>query len=358
MPEKRTTIYDIAEEFKVSASTITRALNGKAGVNEELRRQIMARAAEMGYRTNRLAKSLTRGKIKIGVIINNRFPEFHVQVVEGAKRAAEELADFNVEGEYLLLSRADLHNSVIREARRMADEGCDGIIFVPGDHHSYNDIVEELTDRNIAVGTVIVQSDDPKVVFSVYPNSVRAGMLAADLFNINGMKSGDEFMIAIGFEYLDVHQGCIDGFRARAERYGYRISSIIRHYDEPEVAYRLVRQSLIEIPAIRGIYCGTALSAPVCRAVEELGRKDIRVVGTEITRDLLPYMEKGMAIATLFQDPFQQGKKAFKAMYEYIENGAVKDGRRIEINPKIVLPSNYDFYNKFYERSVEEKQTE
>ena len=347
MPEKRTTIYDIAEEFKVSASTITRALNGKAGVSEELRQQIMNRAAEMGYRTNRLAKSLTRGKIKIGVIINNRFPEFHMQVAEGAKRAAEELADFNVQGEYVLLPRADLRNSVNREARRMADEGFDGIIFVPSGHYPHDDMVDELINRNIAVGTVIVQSNNPKVVFSVYPNSMRAGMLAADLFNINGMKAGDEFMVAIGFEHLDIHQDCINGFKSRAEHYGYRISSVVRHYDEPEVAYQLVKQSLIEMPTIKGIYSGTALTVPICRAVEELGLKDIRVVGTEITKDLLPYMENGTAIATLFQDPFQQGKKAFKAMYEYLENGAVKGGREIEINPKIVLPSNYDFYNKF-----------
>lgn len=347
MPEKRTTIYDIAEEFKVSASTITRALNGKAGVSEELRQQIMNRAAEMGYRTNRLAKSLTRGKIKIGVIINNRFPEFHVQVAEGAKRAAEELVDFNVEGEYVLLPRADLRNSVIREARRMADEGFNGIIFVPSGHHPHNDIVDELVARNVAVGTVITQSDNSNVAFSVYPNSTRAGMLAADLFNISGMQRGDEFLIAVGFEHLDNHQGCICGFEKRGERYGYTVSSVVRHYDEPEVAYQLVKQSLIEMPTIKGIYCGTAVAAPICRAVEELGLKDIRIVATEITRDLLPYMESGMVIATLFQDPFQQGKKAFKAMYEYIENGTVKSGRKIEINPKIVLPSNYDFYNKF-----------
>ena len=129
MSGKRTTIYDIAAEFKVSASTITRALNGKAGVSEELRRQIVRRATELGYRTNRLAKSLTRGKIKIGMIINNRFPEFHTQVAEGARRAAKELADFNVEGEVVLLPRADLYKRVTQEARRMADEGFDGIIL-------------------------------------------------------------------------------------------------------------------------------------------------------------------------------------------------------------------------------------
>lgn len=354
MPEKRTTIYDIAEEFKVSASTITRALNGKAGVSDELRQQIVNRAAEMGYRTNRLAKSLTRGKIKIGVIINNRFPEFHGQVAEGARRAAEELADFNVEGEFVLLPRLDLHNSVIREARRMADEGFDGIIIVPSGHHQYEGIIEELKQRNVAVGTVIVESNNPDVVFSVYPNSMRAGMIAADLFNVSGMQRGDEILIAIGFEFLAIHKRCVEGFERQNERYGFHINSVIHHYDEPEVAYQLIKQSIIEMPTIKGIYCGTAVTVPVCKAVSDLGRDDIRIVGTEITQDLLPYMEKGMVIATLFQDPIQQGKKAFKAMYEYIENGMVKNGSEIEINPKVVLPANYDFYSKSFHEKEEQ----
>lgn len=354
MPEKRTTIYDIAEEFKVSASTITRALNGKAGVSDELRQQIMNRAAEMGYRTNRLAKSLTRGKIKIGVIINNRFPEFHSQVAEGAKRAAEELADFNVEGEFVLLPRVDLHNNVIREARRMADGGFDGIIIVPSGHYQYEGIIEELKQRNIAVGTVIVESNNPDVVFSVYPNSMRAGMLAADLFNVGGMRRGDEILIAIGFEFLAIHKRCVEGFERQNEHYGFHINSVIHHYDEPEVAYQLIKQSIIEMPTIKGIYCGTAVTVPVCKAVSDLGRDDIRIVGTEITQDLLPYMEKGMVIATLFQDPIQQGKKAFKAMYEYIENGMVKNGSEIEINPKVVLPANYDFYSKSFHEKEEQ----
>lgn len=346
MSEKRTTIYDIAEEFKVSASTITRALNGKAGVSEELRQQIVNRAAEMGYRTNRLAKSLTRGKIKIGVIINNRFPEFHGQVAEGARRAAEELADFNVEGEFVLLPRVDLYNRVVCEARRMADEGFNGIIIVPSGHHQYDAIIDELKERNIAVGSVIVESNHPDMVFSVYPNSLRAGMLAADLFNVAGMKRGDEILIAIGFEYLAIHQRCVEGFKNQNEHYGFKISSVIHHYDEPEVAYQLIKQCLIEMPTIKGIYCGTAVTASICKAIADLGRDDIRVVGTEITQNLLPYLESGMAIATLFQDPIQQGKKAFKAMYEYLENGVVRKGPDIEINPKIVLPANYDFYNQ------------
>lgn len=346
MSEKRTTIYDIAEEFKVSASTITRALNGKAGVSEELRQQIMNRAAEMGYRTNRLAKSLTRGKIRIGVIINNRFPEFHGQVAEGARRAAEELADFNVEGEFVLLPRVDLYNRVVREARRMADEGFNGIIIVPSGHHQYDPIIDELKERNVAVGSVIVEGNNPNMVFSVYPNSLRAGMLAADLFNIAGMKRDDEILITIGFEHLAIHQRCIEGFRSQNERYGFKISSVIHHYDEPEVAYQLIKQCLIEMPTIKGVYCGTAVTAPICKAIADLGRDDIRVVGTEITQELLPYLENGMAIATLFQDPIQQGKKAFKAMYEYLENGVVRKGPDIEINPKIVLPGNYDFYSQ------------
>ena len=55
MERKRVTIYDIAKATDVSASTVTRALNGQKGVGDKMRDTIIAKASEMGYRTNLIA---------------------------------------------------------------------------------------------------------------------------------------------------------------------------------------------------------------------------------------------------------------------------------------------------------------
>ncbi|MGW1786858.1 LacI family DNA-binding transcriptional regulator, partial [Streptomyces sp. NPDC002143] len=62
-------INDVASAAGVSASTVSRALRGRAGVSEEVRAQITAVAAALGYTASRSASSLASGRTyTIGVI--------------------------------------------------------------------------------------------------------------------------------------------------------------------------------------------------------------------------------------------------------------------------------------------------
>jgi len=47
--DKKVTIYDIADKLKISASTVSRALNGNSLVNAKTRERVFATAVEMGY---------------------------------------------------------------------------------------------------------------------------------------------------------------------------------------------------------------------------------------------------------------------------------------------------------------------
>lgn len=65
---------DIAEKLDVSSVTVSKALNDKEGVSDELKQKIKDLADEMGYRINTLAKSMKEGcSYNIGVIIAERF---------------------------------------------------------------------------------------------------------------------------------------------------------------------------------------------------------------------------------------------------------------------------------------------
>ena len=55
------TMKDIARELNVSVVTVSKALGGKEGVSEELKKKIVECAGKMGYRLNSLAKSMKEG---------------------------------------------------------------------------------------------------------------------------------------------------------------------------------------------------------------------------------------------------------------------------------------------------------
>lgn len=77
-PKKRIEVNmkQIAEIFDVSIVTVSKALNDKDGVGDELREKIKQKAEELGYRVNIAARSLkTRKSYNIGVLIANRYVE-------------------------------------------------------------------------------------------------------------------------------------------------------------------------------------------------------------------------------------------------------------------------------------------
>ncbi|MGP3986222.1 LacI family DNA-binding transcriptional regulator [Streptomyces sp. 3N207] len=63
-------ITDVARAAGVSASTVSRALRGRPGVSDEVREQIAAVAASLGYTASRSASSLASGRtLTIGVVV-------------------------------------------------------------------------------------------------------------------------------------------------------------------------------------------------------------------------------------------------------------------------------------------------
>ena len=66
----KTTIRDIANQLGVSASTVSKVINGKGSISPELRQKVLAVVEEANYQPNLNAKSLrTRSTNTIGVIL-------------------------------------------------------------------------------------------------------------------------------------------------------------------------------------------------------------------------------------------------------------------------------------------------
>ena len=64
------TIYDIAREAGVSASTVSRVINDKPGVNRQTRERIRALLAEHRYVPNEAARGLvTQSSRLVGVLV-------------------------------------------------------------------------------------------------------------------------------------------------------------------------------------------------------------------------------------------------------------------------------------------------
>lgn len=88
---KRLTIKDIAKEFNVSISTVSKALNNSYEISTSTKEKIQKFAKENNYKPNFNALSLKNKQTKtIGIIIPNMLNYFFAQVFKGIEKVAND----------------------------------------------------------------------------------------------------------------------------------------------------------------------------------------------------------------------------------------------------------------------------
>jgi LacI family transcriptional regulator len=88
---KRPTLADIARSAGVSLMTVSRAVNNKPGVGEEMRQNILALASEMGYRPNQIARGLATNRTSmVGLVVPDNTNPFFAHIARGVEQVAGE----------------------------------------------------------------------------------------------------------------------------------------------------------------------------------------------------------------------------------------------------------------------------
>lgn len=91
MSTKRITIYDLAKELGLSVSYVSKALNNKPGVKEEVRVAVLKKAAELNFKHNTHAANLRHGSSRtLGVIVPQINQSFFSDAISGIEKACTE----------------------------------------------------------------------------------------------------------------------------------------------------------------------------------------------------------------------------------------------------------------------------
>jgi len=342
---KRTTIYDIANRLNISTTTVFRALNGKDRVSEETRKLVEDAAKEMGFKANKVAKSLARNTIRLGLIIANSIPEFHDEIIRGAKAAYEELADFNVTFDYFSTGpdQQGQRREILDRMDEMKDKGYEGILLLPcGDMRGMHEKIHELSACSIAVASVVSDILGSECIFSLRQDAMKSGKIAAEL--LWWFTANKNIAVFTGYKNIGVHPEVIEGFYEGCKIKPLNIIGIYENHDDPELAYYTTGKVLDKYPELEGIYVSTANSIAVCKKLKESGHAGrIKVVASDFFPELHKYMEEDVIHASVFQDPYNQGRLALKYLYWNIAEGRTFD-RNILLKPQIILKSQMDSF--------------
>lgn len=119
------TIHDIARELKISASTVSRALQNNPRISQKTREKVISLADSMGYRPNTMASNLRNKRSNtIGIVVPliNRY--FFSSVISGVEEVA-----FKAGYTVVISQSNDLANKEISIVHSMFANRVDGLII-------------------------------------------------------------------------------------------------------------------------------------------------------------------------------------------------------------------------------------
>lgn len=343
MDKKRVTIRDISEELGVSYAIINRALNNKSGVSEELRAKILATAQRLGYRQNKVAKSMARATITLGIIIPTEWEEYFSVLKSGITEELDLLLDYNVVGKFYTVSNSLSPSDTVAAMDSCIEDGVNGIILCDFHPRGLERSLDLLRGREIPVA-IIGDADgiEEKYLTAVRTDARLSGRMAAEILCM--LTPPEASLVAfVGNKDNAEHRDKAAGFTEEIRKQGRSVLGVYETQDDEEIAARLIPR--VFSSRVHGVYLATSGTAPVADFIKDLPNAT-RIVATDTGSIVARGIEDGRIQCTIYQNPRELGRRTVRAIYEFLSDGVIPE-KKIYIKPEIVIRSNLlSFINK------------
>jgi len=327
---KHVTIKDVAKALNISFSTVSRAFNDKYDIRKETRTLILAKAEEMGYHPNPIArKLLSQRSYNIGVVVPEFINPFFPEVIIG-------IQDVLLKAGYQVLIMQSNESSVneLENIKSLENNMADGIILSISQETRNIDYLRKLLDDGFPLVLFNRVSDEisaSKVIFDDY----KWAFFATEHLIYQGYKNILHFS---GPQSLSLSRNRIKGFTdaLRKHRMVQSAESVIETGLMIEDGERVMKK-LIDtnhVPdAIFTVNDPTAIGA--MKALKKHGLKipgDVALVGFTETRtaELLD-----PPLTSVSQPTFEMGQIAARLLLEQINSTGMFVPQTIVLNGRL-----------------------
>lgn len=329
---KKATIHDIAKELNITASTVSRALNGNTRISEATREAVHEAAKKLNYNHNQIASALRSGRSYIvGVIVPTADRSFFSKVVRGIEEELNK-SNYNV----IICQSNDQYESEKRNVEALLRLRADGIIASVAkgtrDYKHFAQLVEKkiplvFFDRvNDKIGASTVSIDDCSGAYQATQHLIEQGCKRIAHF--------------AGLQHIGIYQERLRGYMEAMRDNGLHIEeSLILHTNNlfPEDGMAGMRHLLATKNIPDGIFSASDYAALGAMQVLKEHKISIpqQVALAGFANEPLGYfVEPGLT--TVNQHGLQMGTAAAKLFLEQIEQDQYAP-RKMVLSPELLI---------------------
>lgn len=273
---KHISIKDLARELQMSPSTVSRAFNDKYDIKEETKLRVLAKAKEMGYRPNPIAKKLKQQCSKnIGIVIPEFESNFFPEVIIGIQDMLGEL------GYQVLIMQSNRDSEVERiNVEMLFDNMVDGII------------ISMVSDKvNVPFYQSLIDQGFPMVFFNRVGEALEATKVVFDDYKWAFLAT--EHLVYQGYKDIQLFAGLPDQSFSKNRVHGFKAAmrkhrlDVKKHIQVPDLSIKTAEKIMDDYldnggqcDAIFAINDPTAVG--IMKALKRRGMKipdDVGVIG-------------------------------------------------------------------------------
>ncbi len=270
------TIRNVASAAGVSPATVSHALSGRRSVSPQTVERILRVVAELGYRPNQLALSMSTGRtMTIGAVVPDIANPYFGQMIGALERKASSL------GYTVIVGSSELDATIeARHVRTMVDRQVDAVVYFGGTIAHNQSLTEAIADDRpvIAVDEIFDWLPDDVATIGV-ENRVGGALAAQHLVSLGHR----ELAVLTGATGLPTATARRDGFSVAARRLGVEPTCIPADAYTVEAGRQVGGTLLSRHPDVTGVFCANDLLAlGLMQIARETGRNvpgDLSVVG-------------------------------------------------------------------------------
>ncbi len=319
-PGKKLTLKDLANILSVTPATVSKALRDSSDISLNMREKVKAKAKELGYRPNLLARSLINNKSKIlGILV----PDLRISFFSEAVRGMYEEA--NKKGYETILLIHD-ENKVIEKKKLefLSDVFADGILLNATGHKSNYDIYKKLGEEGVKIVCW-----DRKLEGLDYKSVTIDDKKASYELTTKMIKQGRRRILFLGPNTgIPVAKDRFDGYKLalKENNIAFDPSLILHSFRNFSDSYNKMLSILKTKIKIDGVISiGGLITYGAGKAILESGQtvpKDI-MLGEFGDNDIVSRL--GVPFYTVNQNPYIMGKSSVDLLIRLIEQNGTQD---------------------------------
>ena len=310
------TIKKIAEIANVSPGTVDRIIHNRGQVSQENVDKVNAIIKEYGFKKNIFASNLAFNKKFHFVVFlpKNDGLEYWQAPIDGIEKASEEFSRFGVSIDYHFYKYDS--ESFKKMANKVLKLDCDGLLFAPIFKEDSIAFVNEFKKKKIPIVMIDSNIDEIEQVSYIGQDAHQSGYLAGRLISFAKKEENTVLIIKITREientsvYLQRIKGFYSFFEDSEDLTNFKFIEVnIKDSDVNTLDEKMFEK-------IDSIFIPNSRIHIVAQFLKEKNIKGIRIVGYDLLKKNIDFLENGTIDFLINQKPEEQGYLGISHLYK------------------------------------------